>query len=295
MDQWEISRGDHRFKGVKLLITGGSSYVGQQLVPAALATGFDVVYTYFLNRPTLPESAEGVALDSKNRAEFESLFERVRPDVVVHLAGSNRSDQMRSVIEEGAKFICEQADRLNCRLIHYSTDVVFDGKAAPYREYDLPNPRHAYGHAKFQAEKMVSSLKNAVIIRPTLIYGLKVLDRSTEWMLAALRKQEPINLFTDQYRNPIWIDSLLDLTFKAIDSSYSGVLHAGGGEVLTRAEFGKKLLRYWGVNDFGKINEVLMPPSAPWPANTTLDTQLTGQLLNIEFPSVEFVLGAHSR
>lgn len=283
------------FRGVKLLITGGSSYVGQHLVPAALSAGFEVTYTYFSTTPPLPEPARGVQLDMTDGRAIDALFDQIRPDAVVHLAGSNRSDKMVDVIEKGAAYLCAAADRWGVRLVHYSTDVIFGGESAPYREYDPPKPRHAYGNAKYQAEKKVSALKNGVIIRPTLIFGLKILDRSTEWMLEALKKGEPVNLFTNQYRNPISIDTLIELTFKAIDSTYSGVLHAGGSQRLSRAEFGEKLLRYWGVTDFELLRSVEMGSDAPWPANTILDTQLTEKLLKIEFPSVDGVLEAFSR
>ncbi len=109
---------------------------------------------------------------------------------------------MEEVIRQGAENIRAVSEEYNCRLIHLSTDVVFDGRGGPYSEDDKPNPIHAYGRAKADSESIISRYQNHVIIRTSLIYGLEKIDRSTEWITNSLDNGETITLFCYLYKSP---------------------------------------------------------------------------------------------
>ena len=165
-----------------LLITGGGSYLGRHLVPLALANQ-DVAYTYFSNDPF--NLAFGYQLDVRDKTAVTHLVSTLKPQTIIHTVGSNRGADMQQVIETGAINITLVAQSVGARLVYLSTDVVFDGSQAPYAENDPPQPLHAYGRAKAVAEKTVSQYANHVIIRTSLIYGLKLMDRGTEWITQA--------------------------------------------------------------------------------------------------------------
>ena len=283
----------------RIIITGGSSYVGRHLVPMGVAAGHKVLYTTFSSDLNGGDGkAEGVQLDLTEASQFEALCDRFKPTAIIHLAGSNRSEQMEKVIVQGAETVVAAAARHKARLIHFSTDVIFDGKNPPYTESDTPTPLHAYGRAKVKAEEVVSTHGAHVIIRPSLIYGLKEMDRGTEWVYAALNKGKEVTLFTNQLRNPVWMESLCQMALQLVSHSYCGVVHAGGKQVLSRAEFGKRLLDWWKI-PVGE-NLVFAPAAAdaPWPPNTTLDCRLATDRLKIPLPGVDDVMamvGDHSR
>ncbi|MFN2188214.1 MAG: sugar nucleotide-binding protein, partial [Candidatus Promineifilaceae bacterium] len=115
----------------RILITGGSSYLGQHLVPKAIEQ-HSCLYTFFSHDPLgLPG---GTWLDVRDGKSVDQLFNEFRPEAIIHTAGSNRSEDMEQVIVQGASNISTAAMRLDSRLVHISTDVIFDGKAGPYRE-----------------------------------------------------------------------------------------------------------------------------------------------------------------
>lgn len=272
----------------RLLITGGSGYLGQHLVPRA-ADHYDLHYTYFHDDPLALSSAS--RLDLLDRSAVLRLAEQIRPDAIIHTAGSNRSSNMEAVIVDGTQHIVEAAGLIGARLIHLSTDVVFDGLQGPYREEDPVNPRHPYGRAKAASEKVVMAYDDHVVIRTSLIYGLGIMDRSTEWIVDGLRKGRTVTLFEDQWRNPVWAHSLSLACLELLELSFRGILHVAGRQAMTRAEFGQKLLDWWAIENRTGLR--FGPSDERWPRDCRLDTTLAQQVLTTSLPGLDEVLAIH--
>lgn len=275
---------------MRLLITGGSGYLGRHLVPLAAENARVLVHTYFSNEP--PDVPGERRLDVRDGDAVMALVGAFRPDVIIHAAGSSGRPAMSETIELGAEHVTTAAMRVGARLIHLSTDVVFDGKHAPYREEDRPNPIHDYGRAKAQAEGIVARHANHVIVRTSLIYGLQQLDHGTSWLVDRLRKGQPVTLFMDQLRNPIWAISLSNACLELADHDYRGILHVAGSQVLSRAEFGLRMLNWWDVAERSTLS--FGPGDGErWPADCTLDISRAQALLETPLPGVDEVLNAH--
>lgn len=269
----------------RILITGGSSYLGQYLVPLTAAS-HTVQYTYHQNNPPLP--AQGHPLDIRDETAVRALVFSFQPEIVIHLAGSNRGSQMAAVIRQGAGNIMWAAQEVGARLIHLSTDSIFRGDAAPYDETAAPTPINAYGRAKADAEAIVQQHPHSVIVRTSLIYGLQTMDHGTRWMAAALATGEPVTLFSNQVRNPIWIDSLSQAILELVNHPYTGILNVAGKQVLTRAEFALKLLDFWGVQPRDSLK--IAPSSGDWPLNCELALGRATAVLQTSLPGVDQVL-----
>ena len=269
----------------RILITGGSSYLGQHLVPKAIEQ-HSCLYTFFSHDPLgLPG---GTWLDVRDGKSVDQLVNEFRPEAIIHTAGSNRSEDMEQVIVQGASNISTAAMRLASRLVHISTDVIFDGKAGPYRETDVPQPVHAYGRAKVVAERKISRHGDHAIIRTSLIYGLQRMDLSTRWIIDALEANEPVTLFTDQVRNPVWVETLADACIELCQSPFKGIINVAGGQDLTRAELGVRLLDWWG---FDRRELLSLGKSDPrWPRDCRLDLSLARSTLRTPLPGVDEVI-----
>jgi dTDP-4-dehydrorhamnose reductase len=275
----------------RLLITGGSSYLGQHLVeqvrrqPGGAAS---LCYTYYSHDPLT--GPEGVRLDLRDGDAVQAVTDAFRPQVIIHTAGSNRpAETMDPVIRRGAEHITAAARRHNARLIHISTDVIFDGRRAPYREEDLPMPIHAYGEAKAAAEKIVAAYANHVIVRTSLIYGLEKMDRGTAWVVEAIQRGEPVTLFTDQMRNPILVTTLVAVLLELVDLAYTGILHVAGAQRVSRADYMLRLLRYWGVHPGSGVT-LGRSDGERWPLDTTLDISRALALLQTPLAGFDALL-----
>lgn len=274
----------------RILITGGSSYLGQHLVPLA-AAAHTVHYTYHQNQPDLP--APGSPLDVREETAVRTLVSSFQPDIIIHLAGSNRGHDMASVIRLGASSIVWEARQVGARLIHLSTDSIFAGDAAPYDETAVPTPVNAYGRAKADAEAIVRQHPNSVIVRTSLIYGLHTMDHGTCWMANALAQDQPVTLFSNQLRNPVWVDSLCQALLELAQNGYTGVLNVAGRQALSRADFALKMLDYWQIQPRNTLT--VAPSDGRWPLNCELDLRRATAVLHTPLPGVDEVLARNGR
>ncbi len=273
----------------RLLITGGSSYVGQHLVPLAVTAGYDVCHTFFST--DVINDGRSTPLDIRDEQAVHRLLTHFQPDAVIHLAGSNRSPDMETLITKGAQHIAQTSQKLGARLIHMSTDVIFDGRAAPYQETDLPAPLHPYGRAKAASEQIVvDHHKSVAVIRPSLIYGLEIIDRGTEWVSQSLAAGEPVTLFTNQWRTPIWVETLCQSCLELLHHTDTTIYHLGGNQQLSRAQFGLRLLDWWDITQRNTLTIAPTPANAPWPPNTSMNNDKAKADLQTPIYGVDDVL-----
>ncbi len=248
-------------KPVRILLTGGSGLLGSHLI-ARRPPWADLVATYH-TRPIRPAGAEAAYLDLADPSGPEKIIRSAEPDAIVHAAAiadpdtcERDPDGARRVNASGTLALAKAARERGVRFIYISTDLVFDGTAAPYGEGALPNPLQAYGRTKLEAERAVRAhLPDHLIVRPSLLYGepLGGNDNPITWMMKKVAKGEPIVCFEDQVRSPTWAGDAAGAIYKAIGCALRGCLHLGGPEGLNRFEFAKI-----AAGAFGWPDEVLL-------------------------------------
>ncbi|GJM41129.1 MAG: NAD(P)-dependent oxidoreductase [Ardenticatenaceae bacterium] len=268
----------------RILITGGSSYLGRHLVPLAVEAGHTVHHTHHQNSPALPAHAH--LLDIRDETAVRNLILSLQPDVVIHLIGSTAS--MAVAIRQGTGNVMWAARDVGARLIHLSTDAIFRGDAAPYDETAPPDPITPYGRAKADAESIVKQHSNHAIVRTSLIYGLEQMDHGTRWMSKALTKGDPVTLFSNQIRNPVWVNSLCTAVLELSHNPYRGILNIAGSQVLTRAQFALKMLDYWQVQPRNSLT--IAPSDGRWPLNCELALTKATAVLKTSLPGVDELL-----
>jgi dTDP-4-dehydrorhamnose reductase len=138
---------------------------------------------------------------------------------------------------------------LGARLVHLSTDQVFDGERAPYDDDSPLAPKSAYGRAKAASEAAVAAAcPSAAIARPSLIWSLDPLDKQTAWLVDGMRRGERVTLFTDEVRCPVHLHDLAEALLElAVRPDLSGPFNLGGPQALNRWDFGLKLLQALGL------------------------------------------------
>ena len=171
-------------------------------------------------------------LDVRDVDATMRCFLKHGPDVVIHTAYLMGN---ADTIVRGSHNVALAAHRAGARLIHLSTDLVFDGEhGAPYTEDDEPRPVMEYGQQKLEAEQLVRRLHpDALIVRTSLLYGPP--DGPQE----ALARRDDVVFHTDEIRTPIPVRELAAALLRLIHQS--GILHVAGPEALSRLELAARL------------------------------------------------------
>ncbi len=291
-----------RRRAPTVLITGISGYVGQGLARhPALANAGRVVGTY-LQQPVSFPGIETVQLDLTAPHAVRDLWAAVRPDVVIHTAANFREPALlvQSIVH-GTQQVCEATRAQGARLIHLSSDVIFDGEHAPYTEQAPPAPITSYAQAKADAEAVVraAGLAAWVMVRTSLVTGLTPADPRTRWVWESVRMGRPITLFTDEYRCPVWVEDLAGALLELVWNDFGGVLNVAGPQRLSRYEFGVRLCRCAGLDPAGITADVVANSGLTRPRDCSLDISLAQRLLRTRLRSVDKGLtgemGAHDR
>ena len=135
--------------------------------------------------------APGHRLDLRDAAGVARLIADLRPAAIIHAAAAwSTEEEAQATIVDGTRAVVAAASQVGARLIHLSTDVLFDGEHAPYREADPPAPITFYGAAKAEAEGIVAAYPHHVIVRTSLVTCFDPPDRSTAMVLRALEESQ---------------------------------------------------------------------------------------------------------
>jgi dTDP-4-dehydrorhamnose reductase len=221
---------------VRVLITGGAGLLGRELIETAPPWS----ETHATQRSTPVENAASHRIELSDAHDVATLFQRLRPEVVIHTAYSGTHPE-RDIWGATASVIAASAS-LGARLIYLSTDALLDGEHAPYSESAEPAPVHDYGRWKARAERHVRAmLPFAAVVRTSLITRLQPLDPRCAWVARSLRDAEPITLFTDEIRCPIAVRDLARQLWEIAplpEPRQAGVWHLAGPEALSRYALG---------------------------------------------------------
>ncbi|WP_454063074.1 SDR family oxidoreductase [Candidatus Nitrospira salsa] len=272
-----------------LLITGGTGYLGYHLIK--LAKSWHTHATFFQTPPPTSSPAIFHQCDLTEKDQVHKLIISVKPDVIIHTACSNKSSKEIDAIFPAAHHLSTIAHQQSIKFLHLSTDLVFDGTLAPYQETDIPNPLHPYGKAKTEAEQIVSlHCPAAIIIRSSLMYGIDPLDHQTRWLVRGMDTGEPVRLFTDERRSPIWVHTLAEALLELTNMDFQGILHLAGPETMNRWDFGLAILTLLGRGATSNIQTSTIETSGmirPKDLAFTIDT--ARQLLNTPLLSISEV------
>ncbi|MFI9829104.1 SDR family oxidoreductase [Streptomyces sp. NPDC051913] len=219
---------------MKILIVGGSGFLGREVAERARAAGHTVTATFATRAGDLT-GVRWLPLDLRRADEIDATLDETGPDVVVN-AAYRKGDWATTA--DGAARLARTAGARACRLVHVSSDAVFSGSAVPYDESATPDPVTPYGAAKAAAETAIRLLApDAVIARTSLIVGDGDSDHEEFVHDLAEGRREGV-LFTDVIRCPVHVADLAAALLELAATDHTGVVHLGGPDAVSRHELG---------------------------------------------------------
>ncbi|MFI9311331.1 SDR family oxidoreductase [Streptomyces triculaminicus] len=260
---------------MRVLIIGGSGFLGAELVRQATAAGHSTAATY-ATRPGDVSPAVWCPLDLRDAGRLDAVMAEIGPQVVINTS-SRRADW--AVTALGPVQLAKAAAQHGSRLVHVSSDAVFSGARVHYDETCLPDPVTPYGAAKAAAETGVLAVyPEAVIARTSLIVGDggSVHEQAVHELVAGTRSGV---LFTDDIRCPVHVADLAAALLELASNGASGIHHLAGPDAVSRHELGALIARRDGL-DVSRLPEGLRADSTlPGALDVRLDSRATQRRL----------------
>ena len=258
---------------MKILITGGAGQLGQ-----------DCTTVMEKNHQVVPVGSK--ALDIADGAAVNAFVQDLQPDVILNCAAFTRVDDCEIKKEpawrvnvEGPRNLAAAAANRGARLIHISTDYVFNGKKQVpeyYTETDDAHPISYYGLTKLEAEKaVIGETDRYSILRTAWLYGAQGQNfLKTMLRLALQDPQRAIKVVNDQFGSPTWSYRLAEQIEKVMDADMNGIFHATSAGYCTWYELATVFLHEMSIpNAFVPCTTAEYPTPAARPANSILENQ----------------------
>ena len=278
---------------MRILITGAFGQLGHELQSVlSKKTNYELICT----GRKVKKGQKAIPLDIRNQVALKELINTTAPDILINLAAMTNVDACElnpklagEINVAGIEHIC---DSFKGKIIHLSTDYVFDGTSGPYKEDDPLNPISIYGKTKLASEHILleKDIKN-LVIRGNVLYDYSPHTSASflNWVVSSLKDNQEIKVVEDQFNNPTWTRSMSDIIELSIENDLEGIIHWGDSEHISRFEFAKLIAKKFSLNE-SLIKPVLtseLNQPARRPLQSGLSTEKLVTMLDIIPPSID--------
>ncbi len=256
---------------MKILIIGHKGMLGSDLFEMCKNNKFDVV---------------GVDADELDITDLQNTKEKVaqiKPNVVINCAAYTNVDGCEENIDLaykvnglGARNLAIATSEASVKLVHISTDYVFDGEGKEnLTEYDLVNPLSIYGKSKLMGEEMIKSFHNKYfILRTQWLYG-KNGPNFVETMIKLAKEKDSLMVVDDQIGSPTFTKDLCKSIIELISTEKYGIYHVSNGGQASWYQFAKDIFELSNINiDVKPCTTEQFPRPAYRPKYSVMDNSM---------------------
>jgi dTDP-4-dehydrorhamnose reductase len=240
---------------MKILVTGAAGMLGSALCPALMQRRHKVFAT---DLATVDEGIE--YLDVRGYEQIEEFVDRVKPDMVMHLAAETDVDKCElepdhafltnTIGTQNVSLVCQKRSIV---MVYISTIGVFYGdKPEPYTEFDTPNPINVYGRSKLEGEKIVQSLLNRYyIVRAGWMVGggPKRDKKFVGKIIKRMNDTTVLKAVNDKIGSPTYTVDFSRCLTNLIETGYYGLYHCTNKGYGSRFDVAKKIVDFLGRSD----------------------------------------------
>lgn len=259
---------------MKILITGSKGQLGSEL-------------SLLLPNAILADKDE---LDIIDKNALDNFIKNNNIDTIINCVAYTAVDKAEEDKENAYKVNVIGAENLaktNCKIIHISTDYVFDGKnCKPYLTTDKTNPLSVYGKTKLESENVVlKNNKNAIVIRTAWLYS-SYGNNFVKTMLRLGKEKETLNVVFDQVGTPTYAKDLAEAITKIlnnINEETAGIYHFTNEGVCSWYDFATEIMSLSNLNC--KVKPILSaeyPTKATRPCFSVLDKNKIKKTFSLE-------------
>jgi len=243
---------------MRILVTGASGLLGLNVALELARLPNNQVFGQVHRHKLYTSKFKTIQADLTDPGAVERILDLTQPDWVINCAALAIVDacetdpvQAEKLNTDLPKILASHVARGGARLLHVSTDAVFDGQRGNYTEADLPNPLSTYGKTKLDGEKSVSASCSEAIIARVNFYGWSLTGKRSlsEFFFYNLLAGNQIMGFTDVFFCPLLVNDLAMIFFRMLDMKLNGLYHVVSSDCISKYEFGVALARQFGLQE----------------------------------------------
>ncbi|MDQ5983654.1 MAG: dTDP-4-dehydrorhamnose reductase [Eubacteriales bacterium SKADARSKE-1] len=241
---------------MKIVVTGAKGQLASEIVGVLNSQKSEIGKIPFEYEKNICVEASIDELDITNCTAVNDFILAQKPDILINCAALTDVDGCETNIDLalkvnaiGPRNLAIACNKCGAKLVHISTDYVFDGAATkPYREWDLPNPQSIYGKSKLLGEVYIKEqMSKYFIVRTSWLYGYTG-NNFVKTMLKLGQEKDQIKVVNDQRGNPTNANDLAYHILKIALSEEYGIYHCTGQGECTWFDFAKKIMSLEGLS-----------------------------------------------
>lgn len=282
---------------MKILVTGASGLLGLNVALELAQIPNNQVIGQVYRHKLSTSKFKTIQADLTDPGAVERMLDLTQPNWIINCAALAIVDacetdpvQAKKLNTDLPKILASHVAKGGARLLHVSTDAVFDGQRGGYTENDTPNPLSTYGRTKLDGENYVSSNSPEAIIARVNFYGWSLTGTRSlsEFFFYHLSAGNQIMGFTDVFFCPLLVNDLANIFSRILEMELKGLYHIVSRDCISKYEFGVALARQFG------LRENLITPKSVTEANLkaarspklTLRSDKLSSILGSELPDI---------
>lgn len=281
---------------MRLFVIGVSGLLGLNV--AGFAKQDHHVAGSYLGHPCQMSDIETSKVDSSDLEEIKTAIRHFKPDLILNTVALTDVDECQRNPKKAheinvitATNAALAAEVIGAKLVHVSTDQVFDGTESFSKESSKTCPLNVYSETKLQAEtKVLEIMPEALVVRTNFFgWGSSHRLSFSDWIIKGLEQQTQLTMFTDVWFTPILANHLVEYILDLACFGASGIINVGGANRLTKHDFALQL-----AGSLGYSREVIKPIcladlnlDAPRPFDMSMSCTNAEKILGKPMPSVE--------
>jgi len=279
----------------KILIIGANGFLGRKLL-FRFKDKFDI-YGADLITTGIPEEYHPNYIDITKKKVDHDLINNIKPNLTILTAAMTNVDACEDFPEkageinaDGPLFVAESIKEIGGRLIHISTDFIFDGEKGNYVEKDIPKPVSVYGKTKLDGENNVLKQKIPTLIcRTSVLFGWPETDQRHNffsWAYESLSQNKELKIISGQITTPTLVDDLVEFLYQNSDFTQTEIYHTCGCESISRFDFILKLIKNFDFDEILLKKVDFFPQKAKRPNDSSLNTSKIQHLGKFKFRNI---------
>ncbi len=266
---------------VKILITGKNGQLAKEFIKLFSEKGLNFI------------AFDKSELDISDFETVRKRLKETKPDILINCAAYNLVDKAEEdrkncylTNTKGAENLAKLCSEINCKIVHYSTDYVFDGKKnSLYIEKDTPNPLNYYGKTKLEGEnKIKEHCENYLIFRVSWLYG-KGNNNFVMKFFNWAKHNDTLQIAENEVSIPTSAKRVAAITVKALANGLKGLYHLTNSGYVSRYGLALKVKEILKLkNNIVPVSSEIFNLKAKRPDFSAMDNSLIAKALDISIP-----------